>query len=248
MKPRKRKGKDFWNREYKHGDYLALSTTPSEDLIKFTNWLERRYGRQYLNPTISVLDLGCGNGRNLVYLAQMFGLRGIGYDTAKEALTQAKELSQNLPLTYTLRSISEPLPLPDASQTLVLDMMSSHLLKALERERLGQEIVRILKPNGWLFFKTFLRDDDLHTERLLKHHPGEEPGSYIHPELEVEEHVFTEAEIIKNLEPYFTIHKTSASHRHRRRGQPFKRRSISIYAQKINFAPVATAGKTPNGH
>ncbi|MEK7152305.1 MAG: class I SAM-dependent methyltransferase, partial [Patescibacteria group bacterium] len=66
----KNEGKTFWNKEYRQGEHLALSTRESEDLIKFTLWLKREYGGDFLNPSDSVLDLGCGNGRNLIYLAQ----------------------------------------------------------------------------------------------------------------------------------------------------------------------------------
>lgn len=211
-----------------------LSGNPSEDLVKFTRWLSREHGGKYLNKTISILDLGCGNGRNLIYLAQEFGCRGIGFDISHEATAQAARLSKELPLTYETRSIAGPIPLADGSQMLVLDMMTSHFLKEAERKELLNEIVRVLRPNGWLFFKTFLRDEDEHAERLLREHPSGEEGSYIHPVIGVSEHVFTEKEISEFLGEYFTIHKVAKSHRHTRHGKAWKRRSVSVYAQKKN--------------
>lgn len=226
----KARGQAFWDREYQSADHLALSTNPSEDLEKFTRYLEREYGRAYLNPLASVLDLGCGNGRNLVYLAREFGMRGIGYDISGTAIAQAKQLSRDLPLSYEVRSIAPPIPLPDRTQTLVLDMMTSHFLNAAARAELYKEIYRVLKPGGWLFLKTFLRDEDTHAARLLREYPAQEEGSYMHPEIGVAEHVFTEVEIEDALGEYFTMHKILKSHRHREGGG--KRRSISLYAQK----------------
>ena len=229
----KKVGGAFWNKEYKQKDHLRLSENPSEDLMKFTRHLEREYGRAYLNPLASALDLGCGNGRNLVYLSKTFGMRGIGYDISSEAIAQAQKLSAGLPLTYEIRSIAGEISLPDGSQTLVLDMMTSHFLNNAERENLYTEILRVLKPGGWLFLKTFLRDEDTHAERLLREHPGGEAGSYIHPEIKVEEHVFTEDEITEELGRHFFVHKVLKSHRHKdEHGRPGKRRSISLYAQK----------------
>jgi len=225
------KNEAFWNREYKAGEHLALSTNPSEDLQKFISWLERLHGRKYLNPLASVIDLGCGNGRNLIYLSQNFGMRGIGIDLSKQAIAQAKSLSVELPIQYIVESIANPLPIADTSQTLVLDMMTSHFLNNAERAKLLKEIKRVLRSDGWLFLKTFLRDEDEHAERLLKENPGSEAGSYIHPEIGVAEHVFTEAEITKTLEEDFIIHKINKSHRHSRDGRAGKRRSMSIYAQ-----------------
>ena len=228
----KNKGSRFWNKEYKHGGHLALSTEPAEDLVKFTRWLEREYGRKYLNPLASVLDLGCGNGRNVAYLVQSFGMRGAGIDVSEEAISQAKKLSSGLPIEYSVQSMADNFSFPDESQTIVLDMMTSHFLSNEERARLIPRIARVLRPGGWLFLKTFLRDEDVHAERLLRESPGTEHGSYIHPDIGVEEHVFTEEEISNSLQEFFTIHKITKSHRHKERAGA-KRRSISIYAQKI---------------
>ena len=121
--------KDFWNKEYKTSEHLALSIEPSEDLEKFTRFLERESKRQYLNTQARVLDIGCGNGRNLIYLAQTYGMRGYGIDISNVAIEKAEPLSEGLPIEYQVGSMADPLPLPDGTQTLVLDMMSSHFLK-----------------------------------------------------------------------------------------------------------------------
>jgi SAM-dependent methyltransferase len=240
------KGKGFWDKEYKkgrptirsgkqaQGSHLALSNNPSEDLIKFTRWLQRNADHNEMNTHSSVLDLGCGNGRNLIYLAKIYSIQGTGYDISNEAITQAKQLSKDLPLKYEARSIAGPLSLEDQSQDLVLDMMTSHFLNHVDRKILGSEIARVLKPGGWLYFKTFLRDEDVHAERLLRERPAEEKGSYIHPKIGVAEHVFTEDEIEGMLKDNFIVHKMLRSHRHRdERGHAAKRRSISIYAERI---------------
>ena len=228
----KKEDRTFWDKEYRQGGHLTLSTEPSEDLIKFTRWLDREYDGTFLNSTDSVLDLGCGNGRNLIHLAQTFGTGGMGYDISEEAVAQAKKQSEGLPLSYAVRSVASPLPLPDESQTLVLDMMVSHFLNDPERDQLKKEIARVLKPGGWLFLKTFLLDEDLHAKRLLREHPAEEAGSYVHPKFGVVEHVSTEEELVGALSSHFVIHKKVRSHRHLKDGRAFKRRSIAIYAQK----------------
>lgn len=230
------KNQTFWNKEYRNkggrNSHLALSTNPSEDLEKFTRWLQRKSGNEFLNPLARALDLGCGNGRNLIFLAQNFGIKGIGYDISGEAISQAKKLSKDLPIEYEIRSIAGEISLPDNSENFVLDMMTSHFLNQKERENLQDEIARVLKPGGWLFFKTFLLDEDKNAKRMLEENPAPEAGSYIHPEIGVAEHVSTQEEIVNNLSKNFTIHKILKSHRHLLRGHAAKRRSISVYAQK----------------
>ncbi|MDO8523896.1 MAG: class I SAM-dependent methyltransferase [bacterium] len=225
--------KDFWEKEYKTGSHLALSDEPAEDLIKFTRWLQRNYGRRFLNVTAQALDVGCGNGRNLIFLAKEFGMRGVGYDISKTAIEQAKKNAEGLPLEFSIRSLSELIPLQGESVTLALDMMSSHVLTRAKREELRGEISRVLKSEGWLFFKSFLLDEDAHAKRLLKENPAEEEGMYIHPEIGVPEYVWTEEELRRFFEPYFAIHRIEKSHKHLHAdGSPWKRRTISAYLEK----------------
>lgn len=223
-----KKSQKFWNKEYKGaGKHLALSDKPAEDMLKFFRFVERSEGKKVLNPTGVALDLGCGNGRNIIYVAKTYGLSGVGYDISEKAISEAKKASLDLPIKFEVKSIDEPLPYPDNSISLVLDMMASHFLTSEERKKMQKEIYRVLKPGGWFFLKTFLRTDDAHAERLLRDHPGLETGTYIHPEIGVAERVFTEEEIVSELlEEFFRIEKVSKSH------NPKKRRSMSLYVSK----------------
>jgi SAM-dependent methyltransferase len=113
--------------------------------------------------------------------------------------------------------------------------MSSHFLKKAQREALREEIYRVLRPGGWLFFKSFLADEDVHTRRLLRESPADEEGAYIHPELGVYEYVWTE----EGVRDFFSgreweLHKLHKSHRHiLKKGRPGKRRTFSAYIQKF---------------
>src|SRR5580658_3785808 len=127
--------REFWNREYQTSEHLKLSSEPAEDLQKFVRFIERRSKHELLNPRTRVMDLGCGNGRHLIYFAEMFGMRGIGYDISDVAIKEAKQASGDLPIEYETRSITEPLQTGDGTMTFVLDMMTSHFLRASERER-----------------------------------------------------------------------------------------------------------------
>lgn len=230
---RKRHGASFWDHEYTEGGHLKLSDEAAEDLKKFCRWLQRQHGNTYLNPTASVIDFGCGNGRNLIYLAETFGMHGHGYDVSAAAIKLAKAASEQYNLTYTVRSIAgEFADIPDASQDLVLDMMTSHFLSGSERELLKTEMFRVLKPGGYLFMKTHLGDGDLHTKRLLAEAPAKEAQTYIHPVMGVPEYVYFEADLQAFLEPPFTIEKVYRSHKHISRGRARKRRTITVYARK----------------
>ena len=235
MQKKKRKGQAFWNEEYREAGHFALSETQSEDLEKFTRWLIREYGNSVLNVMASVLDLGTGNGRNLIWLAKTFNVRGTGYDISTEAIKQAKQraLLEEIPLAFEARSIAGSFTVPDESQTVVLDMMTSHFLKEAERRFLINEIFRVLKPGGFLFYKTFLLDEDRNAHRMLRDNPSGETNTYIHPEIGVAEHVSTEEEIEALYGEKFEIKKIERSHRHK--GRYAKRRSVTLYLEKPLF-------------
>ncbi|MFT5849880.1 MAG: SAM-dependent methyltransferase [Patiriisocius sp.] len=232
----KRHGVAFWDQEYTNAEHLSMSVEAGSDLKKFTRWLERQSKRTYLNPTSSAIDMGCGNGRNLLYLAKDYGMHGVGYDSSGAAIKEAKTISEGHNLRYEVRSMAGAITEPDNSQTFALDMMSSHFLKKDDRELLRDEMYRVLKPGGYLFMKTFLKDGDLHTRRLIEENPGDEEGSYIHPVIGVQEFAYGEQELVDFLQEKFIVHKSYPSHKHVTKGKARKRRTISIYAQKDPFA------------
>ena len=239
---------DFWNKEYKSPKHLALSEQPSEDLEKFSRWLARSWEKEPqailgIDANSFVVDMGCGNGRNLAYLAKEFGCRGLGYDVAGEAIRQAKMVVEKVGkesgvdiknlITFEARSIEGTFPdIADESVDLVLDMMSSHFLNEKQRVIFRDEIARILKPGGWFFFKTFCADGDIHTRRLLRDNPGEEAGSYIHPKFGVSEHVWMEDEIGEFFSEHFEVRKSEKSHRHILNGRAHKRRTVTVYLER----------------
>lgn len=231
-KKRKVHGATFWDREYTNPEYLKLSTNESEDLVKFTRWLIRQDSGHLLAVGNSAFDAGCGNGRNLIFLANEFRMKGIGVDISSAAIAQARRASADLKISYHVGNAGDPIQAPDESQSLALDMMTSHFLDAEGRKHLRDELFRTLIPGGFLFMKTFLKDEDGHTVRLLKEHPGKELGSYIHPIMGVAEYVYSEADLVAFLEEKFIVRKVYRSHRHSFKGRTGKRRTISIYAEK----------------
>lgn len=226
------KSKKFWNDEYKSPEHLAMSAEPSSDLVTFTRWAEKNAEWNPFPRGGFILDIGCGNGRNIINLAKQSGMKGLGFDISDEAVKQAKKAAFGLPLKFIVQGAEEKFPLENESVDVVLDMMTSHFLKRDEMVSMVEEIVRVIKPYGWVFFKTFVLDGDKNAERLIKDSPATEKHSYIHPRIGVEEHVFTEDEIYDLFSPHFKIYKMIKSHKHIKDGKAFKRRTVAVYMER----------------
>jgi len=226
-----KKGKKFWDSEYsgrKKDQNINISDKPSGDLVKFMRWLRKNKNNiTELNNSSKVYEIGCGNGRNLIYLSNDFGLKGEGFDISEEAIKKAKEKSGKLTIKYAIKELTTVLNKNDNSVDIVLDLMVSHFLKPKERDELHKEFFRILKPGGWFLYKTFLLDGDVNAKNMIKKYGDSETNSYIHPNSRLYEHVSTVEEIKKELQKAgFKIHKILKSH------NPKKRRNVVFYVEK----------------
>ena len=102
QKKARSEGAGFWNNEYKKGEKgekgerFPLSDKPSEDLLAFCSFLEREHGKNVLNNYQVALDIGCGNGRNALHLAERYGMKVAGFDISKEGVWAAERRAEDM--------------------------------------------------------------------------------------------------------------------------------------------------------
>ncbi|PRY15507.1 methyltransferase family protein [Pontibacter ummariensis] len=132
----------------------SLSTLPSLfgniDLYLFDQILKRR-----ISEGMSVLDAGCGTGRNIEYLMQA-GVAVHGVDSSVAAIEKVRELAKLLapqnPTNHFILADIADLPYPDASFEVVLCSAVLHFAKNENHFRMMvQELWRVLQPGGMLF-------------------------------------------------------------------------------------------------
>lgn len=150
-----------WSRFLKHQGIIA----PSAKLIQHMVQLVPRSGL--------VLDLGCGEGRNTIYLSRI-GFRGIGIDLSKKAIkVVGNNIFEEEVKATCLVGDARSLPFANSS----LDgILAHHLFDHLDRNGLYaafSECFRVLKPQAPLLITC----DTFDTLRDSRHVVSRDDGS-----------------------------------------------------------------------
>lgn len=131
---------DPWAAHYASPD--GYRWWPSEELV-------RAVGGRYLGD---VLEVGCGNGANLWFLAERTAGRVVGLDGNVEAIRAADEhMDRRGSLVELLRGDIFALPFADGSFDSLVDCMVSQHVPWDRHPALYAEYRRVLRPGGWLF-------------------------------------------------------------------------------------------------
>lgn len=103
----------------------------------------------------NVLDLGCGTGRNSLFLAKK-GFEVYAFDQSRNAIKRAKELAKKENLKLKIRAWDMthfPYPYPRSYFSAVLSTKVIHHATIGNIRRMASEISRITKKDGYLFLE-----------------------------------------------------------------------------------------------
>ena len=148
-----------WNTTYQ-SDKKVWGDKPSELAIIGYNYL--RESRGFRERTdIFILDLGCGYGRDAIFLAQNLPCHILGLDNSQAAIDMARQslkgdLTKRVEfLCYDFTNVNDKYDVIFASNLYLL-------LKTDERVKLRETIKRCLKPDGVMLLSTLSVRDPQH--------------------------------------------------------------------------------------
>lgn len=102
----------------------------------------------FLPSGADVLDIGCGAGSNILYLAQQ-GFHSHGVDLSPGAVAAARSRAEEARLTVDVREGDAlALPFADGSFSALIDNGCFHTIPLRRRNRYAQEVHRVLRPAG----------------------------------------------------------------------------------------------------
>lgn len=172
-----------WQKE--HTDMATLPTMsnvePTSGVAAFGTWLAE-HGHTHMGKAI---DIGCGKGRNSVYLASL-GYEVWAVDYIHAALDRASSLAAERGVDDKIHFVEAEV---DASWQFANDFFdvavdsfsSIDIETKAGRETYRDEMYRTLKPGGLAIVLVCSANDEWERE-LIAAHPGPEPNSAIWPQ------------------------------------------------------------------
>lgn len=189
-------GPSQWELIFQNDGYVFPEPRPQ--VVKFTEQLIAR-------KLSSVLDLGCGNGRHLLYMAKK-GLRLTGMDNAPTALQLTRRWldQEGMDASLVLTDMRVSLPFASVSFDVVLSTQVIHHALLATVIGTAREIDRIIRPGGMILISVPARRaimEDASAHNMI------EPNTFIPadgPEKGLPHHLFTPEEF-RQIFPGFQV-------------------------------------------
>lgn len=116
--------------------------------------------------TLTVLDLGCGNGRFGKFLSEHRQIEYTGIDNNQYLLDRAATALPNARLLH--HDITKPWPIKGKFNLIVLMAVLHHIPTKTARLKILQRAKKLLKPNGLLVFTTWQFDRKKIVKKIAK--------------------------------------------------------------------------------
>ena len=162
-------------------------------------WKFIRRARKNDFQLMTGLEIGCGKGRNAIWLAHQ-GVKMKAFDFSPSAIRMAKSrVSRKIihKISFSKHDITETWPFAADSFDFVIDNFVSTDIEGVRNRRfLAKELYRVLKPGGYFFLYTNTTKSDLYREMVkARHLVSNEKHAFYYPEMKKFEKVFDKIEL-----------------------------------------------------
>ncbi len=139
-----------WDKIFKDNEWGKY---PPEEVVRF---VARNFGKVPVRSAVKILEVGCGPGANVWYLARE-GYSAYGVDGSPVAIEQALQcLNKEHLKAQVITGDAMHLPFDDNYFDGVLDVECVYANTLQDARVILGEIKRVLKPGGLFFSKTFM--------------------------------------------------------------------------------------------
>ena len=147
--------KHFWDKEYENNLHI-WGYSPSELAIIAVRYLKScRSG----DKNLSILDIGCGYGRDCIYLAKHLDCCVFGIDTSQKAIEILKNSIAD-PYTKKIRfECCDFMDIDPDKYDIVFASNLHQILQRSQREEFRIKVAELLKPGGLLFLNNLSTND-----------------------------------------------------------------------------------------
>ncbi len=197
-----------WNDEYiKQGIPSSFRDDPSGVLV----WCLKNLEFLGINgKNLETLDVGCGKGRNPIYLAKN-GFKVTAFDSSSVAIGIANNIADNSGLKnkpeFIVQRLQDGLPLKKDEQfDLITDIfVYKHQIDFYERKKYRENLKRALKKSGVLLLSLADREDGYYSQCPEIENNNSGLKTIIDPEVKIESVLFDLNELILEMEDEFSI-------------------------------------------
>ncbi|MCZ7382954.1 MAG: class I SAM-dependent methyltransferase [Candidatus Methanoperedens sp.] len=145
----------FWDKEYE-SNMRIWGDRPSELALIAVKYLQNH---RLNDKFLSILDIGCGYGRDCLYLAKHLNCCVLGIDTSQKALEiLAKSLVGPCVKAVQFRCCNF-MDMDNCKYDIVFASNLYQILHRKQREELRKKITNLLKPQGLLFLNNLSVND-----------------------------------------------------------------------------------------
>lgn len=144
----------IWEKIFSHRN---PSYYPFDNVVSF---VFRNYPKDKPKSEINILEVGCGGGNNMLFLARE-GFNAFGIDGSSQALDIAKKRFREAGLSATfINGDFTDLPFEDGFFDIVIDRCSIVCVNKINGQKAINQVHRVLLPKGKFFFNPY---SDQHT-------------------------------------------------------------------------------------